>query len=421
MNSFGMPNPQKQIFAGEMAKFPPSGIDEARKITENATGFNYAGQEAKAWKKTGWHKLSDGKMAFEIDDSAARIKDIEGHNDWIIQRSKIIKPEIGEVMTASNLSDLIEHEELFRQYPELKELRVEIRNGIDIGGGITVGEGGTRASFNPIDFYVSVHVDPKKGFTKETLSSLLHEIQHSVQELEGWMNGGNTSPNFMYRLKTALSDDILPHVKDKKTYNFYASARNYADMLDRSKYWDEFSKRDSVTGAAKQIYNQTDWYKHRREITDLFGVPPKRYKKAEHNEFLKNVAGFYRDKLKENIYNIKQGAKLLPEDTASKAISHVDNMKQKNKPTAIQRQLDKAFDGNWKYNELKAIIKQIERANSPSERRDIYKRIQGEVQARNTQKRIDMPAKERAETPPYRTEDVERSDVIKLKNPSGFY
>lgn len=75
------------------------------------------------------------------------------------------------------LSEVLDHPELYAQYPELKDLTVQRMmpnlNNLEKGGEFVGGE-------KPI-----VRVKTGRGPQAET-SSLLHEIQHVIQDKEGW-------------------------------------------------------------------------------------------------------------------------------------------------------------------------------------------------------------------------------------------
>ena len=96
-------------FAGEKAITANVGkLDQAKAMLENGA------DEVEIWQKTGWFKDKDGAWKFEIGDSKARLNP--------------------NFKSGGRLSELLEHEELFKAYPELKDISVK-KIGDDIPDG----------------------------------------------------------------------------------------------------------------------------------------------------------------------------------------------------------------------------------------------------------------------------------------------
>ena len=85
-------------FAGEKALNA-----SANKLSKAKAMLEKGEDEVKIWQSTGWYKDKDGAWKFEIDDSPAKIKN----------------------QNADKLGDLLEHEELFKAYPELKDIKIK--------------------------------------------------------------------------------------------------------------------------------------------------------------------------------------------------------------------------------------------------------------------------------------------------------
>lgn len=87
-------------FAGEKAITANVGkLDQAKAMLENGA------DEVEIWQKTGWFKDKDGAWKFEIGDSKARLNP--------------------NFKSSGRLGELLEHEELFKAYPELKDISVK--------------------------------------------------------------------------------------------------------------------------------------------------------------------------------------------------------------------------------------------------------------------------------------------------------
>ncbi|WP_178140382.1 LPD23 domain-containing protein [uncultured Campylobacter sp.] len=96
-------------FAGEKAITANVGkLDQAKAMLEKGT------EEVEIWQKTGWFKDRDGAWKFEIGDSKARLNP--------------------NFKSGGRLGELLEHEELFKAYPELKDISVK-KIGDDIPDG----------------------------------------------------------------------------------------------------------------------------------------------------------------------------------------------------------------------------------------------------------------------------------------------
>lgn len=86
-------------FAGEKALNA-----SANKLSKAKAMLEKGANEVEIWQKTGWFKDKDGAWKFEIGDSKARLNP--------------------DFQSGGKLGELLEHEELFKAYPELKDVRV---------------------------------------------------------------------------------------------------------------------------------------------------------------------------------------------------------------------------------------------------------------------------------------------------------
>jgi len=84
-------------FAGEKALNA-----SANKLSKAKAMLEKGEDEVKIWQSTGWYKDKDGAWKFEIDDNPAKIKN----------------------QNADKLGNLLEYKELFKAYPELKDINV---------------------------------------------------------------------------------------------------------------------------------------------------------------------------------------------------------------------------------------------------------------------------------------------------------
>jgi len=136
-------------FAGEKAITANVGkLDQAKAMLEKGA------DEVEIWQKTGWFKDKDGAWKFEIGDSKARLNP--------------------NFKSGGRLSELLEHKELFKAYPELKDIK--IKKIIDE-------KGENLGYYDPNKKEIAINNIGDK-------STLMHEVQHAIQEIEGFARGG---------------------------------------------------------------------------------------------------------------------------------------------------------------------------------------------------------------------------------------
>ena len=131
-------------------------------------------KDAKAIKMaTGWERGADGKWRYEMSD--AKIKDtMDVGGGHIVKRY-----EDDMLWNGGKLSDVIDAPELFKAYPQLKDVRIEtdaIMNDMPSHG-----------EYNAKTNTITIHADELKYMN----SILNHEIQHAIQSIEGFDRGGS--------------------------------------------------------------------------------------------------------------------------------------------------------------------------------------------------------------------------------------
>ncbi len=113
------------------------------------------------------------------------------------------------------LADVLKFDELFKEYPALKNYIVEPLSEEDILDG-------TTGIFSPSTTTLKVAPQERKQF----LSTLLHEVQHAVDDLEGLQSGSNPEmfattimkeADFKYEQLTAERNNFFSFLTDKET------------------------------------------------------------------------------------------------------------------------------------------------------------------------------------------------------------
>lgn len=165
--------------------------DEAQKML--AKGVD----PKEVWKKTGTFKGVDGALRQEIDDNLADIEKTHpaaylsemaqnSFNAKSLDEAKRIGDEYNSQLDQVRMfgsgdgvmPSMLLHRNLYESYPELKKTRVKW-------------EGGDGGSFLPEQNTVTIGYRNIADSNK-TKSTTLHELQHAIQEREGWARGGNS-------------------------------------------------------------------------------------------------------------------------------------------------------------------------------------------------------------------------------------
>lgn len=124
-----------------------------------------------ARQATGWHKDVDGNWKFEISDHNAKVN-----------------PEALPKTGTIDLEKYLDHPELYEAYPDLKKLQVGREINPTSKGSYFNGTYGDR-----VEKILTRGSDPI-SINKD--STALHEIQHAIQQREGFSQGSNPL-NFM--------------------------------------------------------------------------------------------------------------------------------------------------------------------------------------------------------------------------------
>lgn len=124
-------------------------------------------------QETGWYRGMDGKWRFEIDDSGIELYEMYANN-W------------RRIPDRMKLRELIRAQELFEEYPDIQGLPVSFETRRD--GAL----GAYRNQLNGIYLNKELKTDQNA-----LLDTLLHEIQHAIQDKEGFTGG--TNPGYWNR------------------------------------------------------------------------------------------------------------------------------------------------------------------------------------------------------------------------------
>ena len=156
-------------------------LSVARKMEEEK-------KDAKAIKiATGWERGADGKWRYEMPD--AKIKLGQKVTDNIYgEDGKVIWYDNERTNPIGTLKDLLDAPELFKAYPELKNIKVAILNANQYRGAYSEED---KTIFTNITNFDS-DFNGDRYLSKDVERNLVHEIQHIIQTIEGFGKGGNS-------------------------------------------------------------------------------------------------------------------------------------------------------------------------------------------------------------------------------------
>lgn len=209
------------------------------------------GSQAKGYDQASnkFSSLADKKPRFEIDDSVAVFK-VSG-----IQKAK----------EGAKLPDLIDHPALFKQYPYLKDLDVEFKGNPYA----SVLEQGQKGSFDGKKIVLNNVAD-----SKEAKSTLLHEIQHAIQEKEGFATGGSPIRFEGDSREQAILKNI-DYQKKLNTYNPTNPFSNKTSIPTSDKEYREMAEKfvDSPAGRM-QTYQRLSGEVEARDVQSRMNLTP---------------------------------------------------------------------------------------------------------------------------------------------------
>lgn len=132
---------------------------------------NFVADEATIFDKSGVYMDKDRILKTIISDKDARID-----STLLIDAYK--NPQNYPLLTLDDV--LYNHKELYDLYPELRGVSVTPVSGVNYHG-----------SFNPILGEMEINIDRLKWDPAEVRSTVLHEVQHGIQSIEGFARGSN--------------------------------------------------------------------------------------------------------------------------------------------------------------------------------------------------------------------------------------
>lgn len=296
----------------------------------------------------------------------------------------------GKLDNHTMLDAYIDAPDVFEAYPELRNVKVEFE----------ALKGNEKACFtsahNYLDRLFDVDESLKFGGTitintnklnrfqdeKDIRGIIGHEIQHAVQEIEGFARGGAPQT-----IRKEIQENVACHQAEKdfivSNLKQWAVLTDMANRLEASrkelqrdgKVWQEIGRRHYWDAMNEIDTNPNEKYKLENEYEKVFG------KDFDDLEVAKS--GYH---VKEAAIELRRQAQVCK-----------DGLTTSDKITLKQM----------------TIMEESLKNNSDNQ---IYWKLAGEVEARNTSKRVGMSPLQRRNTLASETEDVDRKEQIVIKD-----
>ena len=305
-------NPDTRFrFIGEQGAANLDRVEEATTRLDNlnvAREMEKSGKDAKSIKiATGWERGADNKWRYEEEDfeyipkGNAREKSLLEREPWhkelmslsdkVYNGEKLSneeevrfdelskkETELKDSLKKSDikfLDDYVSDNTLFKEYPELKQVKVEFYDGSFFDGG----------SYSHHDMTIRIN----NNSPLDAKSILVHEVQHAIQHIEGFSRGGNsrTYRNYLNSLKEkrdawSMIDEFEEKSKelgsDASKMDVYKAVRDEYTSLGMSFGDGIMPSRDSfdkgfnlwARGYDKEGYE--DAYKEYQNLIEKFGL-----------------------------------------------------------------------------------------------------------------------------------------------------
>ena len=405
---------------------PMAELDRAKHMREQGLGNNAIQRD------TGWFMGVDGKWRYEISDHEAEwsvkpsqiptyaemlddvSKDLfdkpfgrlpaKEEND---QRQEVIDAVAVRSRQYDTVGGMLNHSALFKAYPSLRNVGLRFEKMNDDEGGYY------DIKNNAININESMS-------ESEQLSTLMHELQHSIQELEDFARGGAPSKPFADSVKSVLQrlDADMTNKLDTwdyanqwkfKTVDKAAELSRNALMYQSYKRLIEYSTRDKPSGVFRNILNESQWiyddkFRGNREANDLqrkfYEIPRSGTKRQEAVRDIAYTIGVF---LKSQI----------PESQIT--MFENDTRTMTGMINALSREASKAKELLKPRQELvgkakrAALVAGVTKFKTPY---DIYRALGGEIEARITQARLKLTPEQRRVRSIATDTDIPMSEAI---------
>lgn len=297
-------------------------LSVARKMEEEK-------KDAKAIKMaTGWELGADGKWRYEMPD--AKIKDtMDVGGGHIVKRY-----EDDMLWNGGKLSKVIDAPELFKAYPQLKDVRIEtdaIMNDMPSNG-----------EYNTKTNTITIHADELKYMN----GILNHEIQHAIQDIEGFAKGG--SPRLVRGEVKKRFDEVTKQIKQLRAEGKEDEAKA---LIEKNRgLYNAYQKNDDYN-SYKSLAGEVE----ARNVSARMNITPEERRKSL-AESTEDVAR--KDQIFLGVGDVSFSLRDMADGKESGAADMAEDLKSLNTPDEVDDAIKTAIDdmpSGWKMANKKMI------------------------------------------------------------------
>ena len=233
------------VFGGRLAQ--NADLNALQRAEKMAT----AGADRKAiWDETGWFKGSDDKWRFEIPDYKSQMR--QGWHDNGLPNAE-----------AAPIASQLWHKDLYQAYPDLRRIT-----------GMTEKTAGESGVYTPAAARASGEetINIRGPNAPAARSVALHEMQHAIQEREGFAHGG--SPSMFSQADDAkLARDALSYRRELEGLDPSLTPKQ-KDEIVAKRYRDMGAEDWMVPPAAREVAHDVEGNPPEtlRRVMELYGL-----------------------------------------------------------------------------------------------------------------------------------------------------
>jgi hypothetical protein len=262
------------------------------------------------------------------------------------------------------------------QHPELEEAYPNLVGNLQIAKEQSIG--GVRGRYDPQKKLVTT--GGSEITDDQSRSTLLHEVQHAIQDVENWGRGGSPDSAKAIaaaQIKSEVSPLVEPFTRNRNYWEKYGEAARSEYMVRLG----ELANRSNIK--PRTVYKLQDWYKYGDDYRREAGPQPKKPGPAR-DAWFQGAADYIRQ---QNVMTDPRYAK-LPFDNVRDA---------KNAQRRAMTQIKKTDEAAQEFSRLGQKQKLLNEMTDV----EAYRRLAGEAESRLTQAREKLSMDERRANYPF--------------------